>query len=252
MTSRKTRNQIAIDYARSRLPPPPREKAPTTPTLAQKIQQVLSEPPPTAHPPKPPPEPPEMPQEVALRTLPPEPPPLTPEEATAAQEGAFVRHFVRTGRDAVKAAKLAGYPNPHIEGPNLLVKPSVAKALKILSRAQLELSDVTPDRVLREIAARAFVDPTKLLNEDGSTKALHELDDDTKGALLSIEQGPYGTRFKLQDPSKYMALLVGILGMERKQVDVRHSGTVQHVNLDALSDEELTQLIDAEYTEGES
>lgn len=47
--------------------------------------------------------------------------------------------------------------------------------------------DLTFERLTHEVARGAFFDPRRLANEDGSPKALHELDDDTASAIAGID-----------------------------------------------------------------
>jgi hypothetical protein len=47
--------------------------------------------------------------------------------------------------------------------------------------------DITPDRVLLELARIAFGDPRKLFNADGSMKAIHEIGDEDAPMIASVE-----------------------------------------------------------------
>lgn len=48
-------------------------------------------------------------------------------------------------------------------------------------------NEVTVERVLKEAARIALFDPRKLLNDDGTPKGLHELDDDTAAAIAGLD-----------------------------------------------------------------
>lgn len=49
-------------------------------------------------------------------------------------------------------------------------------------------ADITQEKVLREIARIAFLDVRNLFNDDGSPKALSELDDDSAAAIAGIKK----------------------------------------------------------------
>jgi phage terminase small subunit len=69
----------------------------------------------------------------------------------------------------------------------MLAKPSVKAALAERQDQIAARLEVTVERVLKEQAAIAFSDPRKLFHEDGSLKAVHELDDATAASLSAIE-----------------------------------------------------------------
>lgn len=47
--------------------------------------------------------------------------------------------------------------------------------------------DISAEKVLRELARLAFLDPRKMFNADGSLKPITELDDDTAAAIAGVE-----------------------------------------------------------------
>jgi phage terminase small subunit len=47
--------------------------------------------------------------------------------------------------------------------------------------------EITADRVLKEIARLAFMDPLKFFKDDGSLKRIQDLDDDTAVSLAGME-----------------------------------------------------------------
>jgi len=47
--------------------------------------------------------------------------------------------------------------------------------------------EITRDRIRNELARLSFVNPKRVFREDGSLKAVHELDDDTAASLASVE-----------------------------------------------------------------
>jgi len=100
----------------------------------------------------------------------------------------FVEEYL-VCRDATKAAIAAGYARStaSARGYQFLREPGVAAIIAEHDRALTAKLHVTAERVLLEVSRLAFSDHRKLLNADGSPKLLHELDDDTAAALVSVE-----------------------------------------------------------------
>jgi phage terminase small subunit len=65
-----------------------------------------------------------------------------------------------------------------------------AKIQAYLSKKRDELSNktlITAERVLRELAKIAFLNPKSFFNSDGSPKQINEMDDDTAAAVAGLE-----------------------------------------------------------------
>lgn len=111
------------------------------------------------------------------------------QQAASARRVAFVEAYIGNGGNATEAAKAAGYSpkTAYSQGGRLLKRVEVAKAIAERRAELAETHGLTTDRILRECARIAFYDPRKLFKDDGSMKAVHELDDDTAAALASVE-----------------------------------------------------------------
>ena len=101
----------------------------------------------------------------------------------------FVEVYLSNGGNATDAALAVGYKKAGagVQGCRMLKD---AKVQAILSKRTGEVFDtfqITTERTLRELARLAYSDIRKLFNEDGSMKAINELDDDTAAAIASIE-----------------------------------------------------------------
>jgi phage terminase small subunit len=117
----------------------------------------------------------------------------TSKAAAAQRRALFVEAFCENGGNATKAAITAGYSRKtaRAQGSRLLTGVDVAKAIAerraaMLVKAQAK-TDLTAEEVLRSLARDIRFDPAKLYNEDGSMKAIHELDEDTRLALRGVE-----------------------------------------------------------------
>jgi phage terminase small subunit len=113
-------------------------------------------------------------------------PKLTPKQER------FAAEYVKLG-NAAEAYRLA-YNAKHMKAETvhkraseLLADGEVAgRVAEIRAKAQAR-TEITIDRVLREVARLAFSDHRALFRENGSLKAPHEIDGDTAATVASVE-----------------------------------------------------------------
>lgn len=91
--------------------------------------------------------------------------------------------------NATQAAIRAGYSKKtaSIIGFELLRIPKVAAAIEAGMKKREKRTEITQDRVLKELSRIAFFDLRKLYNADGSLKKPNELDDDAAAVLAGID-----------------------------------------------------------------
>lgn len=168
----------------------------------------------------------------------------------------FVEEYL-VDLNATQAAIRAGY-SPKTAGQigeRLLKKAEVQQALSRRMKAREQRTEVTQDRVVKELAKIAFGDPRNVMSwgPGGVTlKASAELTDD-EAALVSevsettTERGG-SLKLKTNDKLKALELLGRHLGMFRDKVEVtgKDGGPIQtksaDLDLSSLSDEELEAL----------
>lgn len=100
----------------------------------------------------------------------------------------FVQEYL-IDLNATQAAIRAGYSAKTAEQQayQLLQKTSVSEAIAAAQQKRAERTGITQDRVLQELARIAFFDLRKLYRDDGSMKAMHELDDDAAAVLAGVD-----------------------------------------------------------------
>jgi phage terminase small subunit len=105
-----------------------------------------------------------------------------------AKQRAFVAEYL-VDLNATRAAIRAGFSPKTAEwiGPQLLGKAHVATAIAEGMARRSARTEITADRVLRELGRLAFLDIRKAFTEDGNLRSLSELDDDTAAAIAGIE-----------------------------------------------------------------
>ena len=91
--------------------------------------------------------------------------------------------------NATQAAIRAGYSPKTAEqqGYRLLTKVQVKEAVAAHTSKILNNLEVTAERVLKERARLAFLDPRKFFDAKGKPLSIHELDDDTAAAVAGFE-----------------------------------------------------------------
>jgi len=154
--------------------------------------------------------------------------PLTPKQQM------FVREYL-VDLNAKQAAIRAGYSAKTAEEQSyqLIRKTSVQRAIQAGMDKRAVSVDISATRVLNEIAKLAFFDPRKLLNDDGTPKRVHELDDETAAAVAGIEIVTKGNddlgyadilKIKLADKSKNLELLGRHLKLFTDKIEIDVGG----------------------------
>ena len=72
-------------------------------------------------------------------------------------------------------------------GAENLKKPEIQAYIDELTRQKLVVADLTKEKILEELMALAFVDTSKIFNEDGSPKPIHKIDKKTVKAIAGIK-----------------------------------------------------------------
>ena len=121
--------------------------------------------------------------------------------------------------NATQAAIRAGYSKKTAFsiGVENLKKPLVQEYLKKMMDDRSQRTEITADRVLRELAAIAFSDRTELaqVGEYGEVTftPTEHLKDEVKKTIAGIENGKYGTKVTTYDKVKALELLGKHLGL---------------------------------------
>lgn len=93
------------------------------------------------------------------------------------------------GFNATRAAIAAGYSenSAHDIGSENLRKPEIQNYLKVKQDKLAIKHDITLDKVVKEYSKIAFHDIRKCFDESGDLIPIHELDEDTAGAIAGME-----------------------------------------------------------------
>jgi phage terminase small subunit len=142
----------------------------------------------------------------------------------------FVRQYL-LDMNATAAYLRAGFRargnSAEVNAARLLRNAQVAEAIEKAMGERAQRTKIDADRVLCELGKIAFLDVRKALNNDGSFKAVSELDDDVAAALASLdvvelggEQGVVIRKVRLADKLRALELIGKHLGMFRERVEV--------------------------------
>lgn len=140
-------------------------------------------------------------------------------------------------------------------GSKLLTNTNIQKYISEKQKEIEKRTEVTQDMVIKELAKIAFLDIRKLYTENGQLKNIADIDNETAGAISSLEtleeyDGVGDNRekigdtqkVKLLDKTKALELLGRHLGIFKYKVDLNHNGNINNP-FEGLSTEELRQLI---------
>ncbi len=91
--------------------------------------------------------------------------------------------------NATQTAIRSGYSEKtaYSQGQRLLKHVEVQEYIQELKEKRAERTEITADRVLAELGKIGFQDVRNLFSNQGSLKAIHDLDDFTAGSVASIE-----------------------------------------------------------------
>lgn len=162
--------------------------------------------------------------------------------ALTAKQQRFVDEYLKD-LNAAQAAIRAGYSakTSRSISSELLTKPNIQAAIADRMGKRSERTAITVDRVLLELARLAFLDVRKAYNEDGSLKAIHELDDDTAAAIAGMdvteirgEDDAVGVikKIKLSDKKGALELLMRHLGMNNTPTNVDYDSELKRLEIE--------------------
>ncbi|MDO6385591.1 terminase small subunit [Uliginosibacterium sp. 31-12] len=112
---------------------------------------------------------------------------LTPKQENFAQ-------ILFSGQVSKSDAYRAAFPGTKMtpkqineEACKLAANPKIVQRLDELRKPAIEEAQIDLTRTLKEVGRLALFDPRRLLNEDGTPKPIHELDDDTAAAISGVK-----------------------------------------------------------------
>lgn len=152
---------------------------------------------------------------------------LTPKEAM------FVREYL-VDLNGTQAAIRAGYApkSAKVTASRLLTKANIRAAIDEAKQIRVQRIEISQDRILQELGKIGFSDNRRLYDANGRIRPIHELDDETAGAISAIEVvsrplrgGKKGeteqvAKVKFYDKRAALVDLGRHFGMFREQVDV--------------------------------
>lgn len=108
--------------------------------------------------------------------------PLTPKQS------AFIAEYLMD-KNATQAAIRAGYSMKTADaiGKENLRKPPIRAAIEAGLAKQANTLEITAERILKERARLAFLDPRKLFDESGAPIPIQDLDPDTAAAIVGMD-----------------------------------------------------------------
>lgn len=149
-------------------------------------------------------------------------------------------------------AYMAAYPSTKKESTASVCAAKLLRNAKVKSylgkrkKARQERTEISQDRVLRELAAIAFTDVTDIVSYDHGghvrIRATDDLEKDKKKIIAGIKEGQWGTEVKFYDRLRALELLMKHLGMfdQKDELDREE----QKARIEKLRREENTTVSD--------
>lgn len=164
----------------------------------------------------------------------------TSKAAAAARRKVFVEAYIANGGNATDAAIKAGYSEKtaRFQASRLLTDPNIQAEIAERRKALVRKYELTAEMVTRSIVQELTFDPARLYNDDGTLKAIPDLDEDVRMALTSVEFEQIGS---VDAPVFVRKVKWSQRGTAREQA-MKHLGMFEKDNqqkLTDLSDEEL-------------
>jgi phage terminase small subunit len=162
-----------------------------------------------------------------------------------AQRQQFVKEYL-VDLNATRAYQ-AAYPKAALRtcqqnGFQLLKNTEIQEAIVQGMAERGKRTEVTADRVVRELAKIAFLDTRKLFNGRG-VKSAEQWTEDEAAAVAGFEAGPRGVqKVKLWNRIEALNLLGKHLGLFTEKLHVTGSVQSGTPDLTKLSDEQLQQI----------
>ncbi len=143
----------------------------------------------------------------------------------------FVEEYL-VDLNATQAAIRAGYSAKTAGqiGDENLKKPEIKEAIQARRKELSEKVEITQERVLKEYARLAFLDPRKLFDNTGAPLPIRDLDDDTAAAIIGLDVVQVGNaevgvgdvlKYKMADKKGALDSVARHLGMFNDKLDVK-------------------------------
>lgn len=150
---------------------------------------------------------------------------LTPQQEKFALAIAAGNSQADAYREAYPRSKKWKAESVHEKASTLMANVKVRSRVDDLRKKVEEHTLVHAAKVIGEISRLAFFDVRKLVNEDGSPKSLHEIDDDTAAAIAGLDVVSVGNaevgvgsilKYKIADKNSALEKLCKHLGLYEK------------------------------------
>lgn len=119
----------------------------------------------------------------------------TSKAAAEARRKLFVEAYLSNGGNATEAAKTAGFSSKtaRFQTSRLLTDVNIQTAIAARAEAVADKYSLNAEMVAKSIVQEINFNPKKLYNDDGTLKAITELDDDVASCLAGVEFAQLGS-----------------------------------------------------------
>ena len=174
-----------------------------------------------------------------------------PKSTLRPRPAAFVREYLAAGwRNAKQAAICAGYaggPSAEVTASRLLRNPKVAAEIEKARGRHFRRYEITPDRVLRELANIAYLDPAEFFDKRGALLPVRRMPERARRAISTVRFRDGVPRWLIfRDKVAALETLIDYLGLLKRPPDAPSARPVEE---ERLSVEEWRRLAEREGNE---
>jgi phage terminase small subunit len=168
-----------------------------------------------------------------------------PKRKLTAQQEKFVNNLLE-GMSQTDAYLSAGYKCTRSAArraaARLLTNVDVSEAIKKAQENAAYRAEITAERILREEMTLAFLNPQRLVDENGKLLDLHELDEDVARAIAGLEvikqaDGTLKYKYRLNNKGRSLERLSRHLGMYNDKLNLGFNAETLNAILAGLPDE---------------
>lgn len=170
----------------------------------------------------------------------------TSRESATSRKAAFVNAFIANGGNATEAAIAVGYSptSARFQGSRMVNDPEIAQQIATRAQQIAKKYELTADLVVKSLVQELTFDPAQLYDEHGQLRAVADLPEDTRMALVAVEAEQHGS----PDAPVYTRKVKWAAKHQAREQAMKHLGMFERDNqqrnpLDGVDHETLRAVV---------
>ena len=170
----------------------------------------------------------------------------TSRESATSRKAAFVNAYIANGGNATEAAITVGYSpaSARFQASRMVKDPEIAQQIATRAQQVAKKYELTADLVIKSLVQELRFDPAQLYDEHGQLRAVKDLPEDTRMALVAVEAEQHGS----QDAPVYTRKIKWAAKHQAREQAMKHLGMFEQDNkqrnpLDGIDHETLRAVV---------